>query len=228
VARATLFGSSPGADALADRALDLLRDAGVEIVDDADRDESGTSLGTPTSWEDELVVLLHELRAGLEGYLATREPPAPRTLEQLVAANTALAERELGLFGQEFLADAAVIGDLTTQSYLEARDRNRAAARGWLDRICATHRLDAIVAPTMAPAWYIDDINGDPPVGGAYTAAAVAGYPAMSVPIGLAGGRLPVGLALLGRPYREGRLLSIARGLELLMGDQTRPGFVLE
>jgi len=45
------------------------------------------------------------------------------------------------------------------------------------------------------------------------TPAAIAGWPIMSVPIGLVGG-LPIGLALIAGPGEEWNLLAAARAVE--------------
>jgi aspartyl-tRNA(Asn)/glutamyl-tRNA(Gln) amidotransferase subunit A len=44
--------------------------------------------------------------------------------------------------------------------------------------------------------------------------ANLAGIPAISIPVGLDGAGLPVGVQLLGPAFSEGRLLRIARILE--------------
>ena len=85
-----------------------------------------------------------------------------------------------------------------------------------IDKTMDTHRLDAIVLPTGAPAWPIDLVNGDGSVAGAAsssTPAAVAGYPSITVPVGVAFG-LPVGMSFIGRAYSEGVLLRLAYAYE--------------
>ena len=58
----------------------------------------------------------------------------------------------------------------------------------------AEHRLDALVAPTGAPAWLTDVVNGDSSGASFSSPAAVAGYPHLTVPAGFVSG-LPVGLS---------------------------------
>jgi amidase len=67
-------------------------------------------------------------------------------------------------------------------------------------------------------------VNGDVTLGAGYSIAAVAGYPSITVPIGLVHG-LPVGLALLGRAWSEAVLLRLAAGLESALGLTLRPGY---
>jgi amidase len=70
-------------------------------------------------------------------------------------------------------------------------------------------------------------VNGDSHTRAGYQAAAVAGYPAISIPIGKAGG-LPVGLCLVGTAWSEPVLIRIAFGIEqvLALGDSMRPAWL--
>ena len=81
------------------------------------------------------------------------------------------------------------------------------------------HRLDALVAPTASPAWLTDHIRGDRFDGGdSAGTAAIAGYPDITVPMGLVAG-LPVGVSFFGRAWSEPTLLRIAYALRA--GDET-------
>ena len=78
----------------------------------------------------------------------------------------------------------------------------------------------------MGRAWRLDRVHGDPPIRAGYQAAAVAGYPAISLPVGKADG-LPVGLCLVGTAWSEPLLIRIAFALEqalALYGDM-RPAW---
>jgi len=56
------------------------------------------------------------------------------------------------------------------------------------------HNLDALVGPTGGPAWLTDLVDGDHFGGGSSGAAAVAGYPNVTVPAGFVFG-MPVGIS---------------------------------
>ncbi len=88
----------------------------------------------------------------------------------------------------------------------------------------ARHRLDALVAPTGAPAWVTDLVNGDNPKGWSATAAAVAGYPHITVPAGHVSG-LPVGLSFFGRAWSEPTLIKMAYAFEQATAHRQPPLF---
>lgn len=226
VPRAHYFGYSAAADAAVEHAIGLMAAAGAEIVDPADV-ETAEELATSP---DEMTVLLHEFKVGLEAYLAARPGPpeaCPRTLLELAAFNAAHREQELGLFGDEILSEAAATGGLEAAEYREASARalDLARARG-IDGTLRRHELDALVTPTMGAAWCIDVVNGDSHTGGAgYQAAAVAGYPAISLPVGSVRG-LPLGICLMGPAFSEPRLIGLAFALEQLLALDLRPAYL--
>jgi amidase len=69
------------------------------------------------------------------------------------------------------------------------------------------------VAPTGGPAWLTDCAVGDHFGGGSSTPAAVAGYPAITVPCGYSFG-LPVGITFMGRAWSEAKLIGLAYAYE--------------
>jgi amidase len=86
------------------------------------------------------------------------------------------------------------------------------------------HRLDAIVAPTTGPAGVIDYVYGDRNEGGSSSAAAVAGYPSITVPAGQTLG-LPVGISFFGRAWSEPVLLKLAFSFEQHANARRLPEF---
>lgn len=214
VMRKKYTGYSPAADALFEKALADLRKLGAEIVDPADPDPP-IELG-----DDELDVLLVELKDGLDRYLATRHAVPVRTLADVIAYNEANAMKELFWFGQEFLTTAQSKPPVTDDGYREKAARIRKVAREGLDGQLAGKRLDALVAPTMGPTWPVDLVNGDPSGASSTTPAAVAGYPAVTVPMGFVKGGLPVGITFMGTAWSEGSLLALAYAYE--QGTQHR------
>jgi len=221
VPRSKYFGYHPATDALAEEALKLLRSEGAVIVDPV-------PLTTPEKLgEPEHEVLLHELRADLDAYLARLGGRGPRSLAEVIAWNEAHAEVEMPFFGQETFLEAQRKGPLSSPAYRKARDSClRLSRREGIDATMDRHRLDALVAPTQGPAWLIDWVNGDSDAGGCSTPAAVAGYPHVTVPMGQVRG-LPVGLSFLGRAWSEARLLALAFGYEQASRARRPPTFAV-
>jgi amidase len=88
------------------------------------------------------------------------------------------------------------------------------------------NRLDAILAPTGSPAWKTDLVLGDHFIGGSSSLAAVAGYPAITVPMGFIE-NLPVGVTFFGRAWSEALLLEIAYSYEQGTRHRKAPKYIL-
>ena len=218
-------GFHPETDAVFAHALDVLRQAGATLV------EIPTMPGGPGAadaiGDAEQLVLLTELKADLATYLATTPPAVTaRTLADLIAFNRAHADRELALFGQELFERAEASHGLADPAYLAARARSlRMAGADGIDRMLADSKLDALVAPTTGPAWVIDTIDGDHSSGQTSTLPAVAGYPHLSLPMGLVAG-LPVGLSVIGPAWSDARVLAYGYAFEQALGFSARAGLV--
>lgn len=204
-----LTGYSDVTDAAFERALQVLRDAGavlIEIKDGPDKQAIGAA---------EMTVLMTELKADLNTYLASTDPTQvrTRTLADVIAFNRA-EPRELALFGQELFERAEITKGLEDPAYLVARETSRRlAGPEGLDKALRDNTVIALVAPTTGPAWTIDIVNGDHFVGSASMLPAVAGYPHLTVPMGLAAG-LPVGLSFIGGQWDDARILSLGYAYE--------------
>src|SRR5206468_1950446 len=94
-----------------------------------------------------------------------------------------------------------------------------------IDAVLKKHKLDALIAPTGGPVWPTDLINGDHYTGGYSTASAVAGYPHITVPAGLAFG-LPVGLSFFAGAWSEAKLIKFAYACEQASKARKNPGFM--
>jgi amidase len=201
---------SVAVEARFEAALAVLKAQGATLVDIAhfkDRGQIGSNENT---------VLMTELKADLNAYLATTPPAVKtRTLADLIAFNDAHAARELALFGQESFVKAQATKGLDDPAYKTARAiALQKAGKDGIDAMLAADHLDVLVAPTMPPAWKIDIVNGDQIAGaGAGDLAAVAGYPHLTVPMGLARG-LPVGLSFIGPAWSEAKLLAYGHAYE--------------
>ena len=210
-------GPHPAIDAALERALKAMRDAGASVVE--------VKIATAGQWDQaEGEVLRYEFKDGLERYL--RESDAPvKSLAELIAFNQANAAREQPYFGQELLEQSNRKGSLKDPAYRKfaAQARQLAGPQG-IDATLKRHKLDALIAPATTPAFMVDAVNGDAFGGASWGAAAVAGYPSLSVPMGEASG-LPIGLVFMGKRWSDARLLSLGYAFEQLTRARTPPGY---
>jgi amidase len=213
------FGSNDAQDLLMNNLIDAMKRQGAEITDPAD-------LPTHGKFDDtEFLILQYELKADLNSYLAAR-PGAPRSLKDVIDFNDRNRDKEMPYFAQDIFLKAEAKGPLTTKEYTDALEANhRLSRKEGIDAVMDQFRLDAIMAPTAGPAWITDFANGDHAVGGSSNAAAVAGYPDITVPAGFVFG-LPVGLSFFGRAWSEPLLLKIAYGFEQTIQARRPPRFL--
>jgi amidase len=206
-------------DAVFNRAIDTLRAQGATLVDPAEISTQG-KFDT-----EEQTVLLYEFKDGINRYLANRGA-TPRTLADLIIFNNNEHEREMPIFAQELFVTAQSKGPLTDKDYIDAHERaKRLAGAEGIDAALAKDHLDVLIAPTMGAAWTTDWVNGDHSVGGSVsTAPAVAGYPHVTVPMGLIHG-LPVGLSLVATAWSEPKLIAYAFAFEQASRSRTSPNF---
>jgi len=200
--------AGPATVALLDAAVARLRSCGAEVIDpvelpDADKIE-----------EPEFAALLHEFKHYLNAYLGALPGRHPGTLAELIAFNMSNGSTVLSVFGQELFEQAeATSGDLADEAYMAARGEASRLAATALDGALQSGGLDAVVALSGSPAWLTDHVLGDRHMFGTSGPAAVAGYPAISVPAGFVSG-LPVGVSFMGPPWSEPRLLALAYAFE--------------
>jgi amidase len=200
-----------------EHAVLALRDAGATVVD--------VKISTWGQWDPpELEVLLYEFKDGLNTYLKTANA-APGSLATLIEWNKTNAARAMPLFAQELFEQAQAKGPLTDAAYKKARDdARRLAGREGLLAVLDKEHLDAVVAPSMSPAWPTDPVLGDHFVGAGYGVAAVAGTPSLTIPAGETRG-LPLGVTLMGRAWSEADLLGMGFALEQELHARRPPTF---
>jgi amidase len=211
------MGFHPAVDAATRAAIDAVKKQGAEVID--------VKVGHYGDWNDpEFQVLLYEFKDGLNNYLKSSGAPHA-SLEALIAYNKTHAERVMPFFGQEIFEQAQAKGPLTDAGYLKARDRARQlAGKDGVIALLDGQKLDAILAPSMSPAWPTDHVLGDHFVGAGYGMAAVAGTPSITIPAGETRG-LPIGVTFMGRAYGEGDLLGLAYALEQALAARKAPQF---
>jgi amidase len=192
---------------------DLLIANGVELVD----------LSLPAGLQQfgaaEFLALLYEFKQAIDAYLGDLAPARreARSLAELIDFNRREAAREMPFFGQEIFEQSVACGPLTEPKYLEAvQSLQQSVDVDGLATLFTQSTLDLIVSPGSGPAELIDPIWGNRrDTGGSSlgSAAAVAGYPSLTLPIGLVRD-MPVGLTLVARRNDDAQLLRLAAAME--------------
>jgi amidase len=208
-----LVTGHPATDAVFNDAVSKVREDGMELTDISVA-EPDAAVGA-----DEVTVLLCEMSDDLTGFLVRRGGVGPSSLEEVIAFENEHADVELPFFGHEFFDMALATGGRAGEGYAPARERNLK----WAIDEClepALQEVDCFIAPCYSPAWKNDLVLGGS--GSAHwslvtQAAAIAGWPIATVPMGLIEG-LPVGLSIVGRPGGEPTMLAVAAHFERVLG----------
>ena len=172
-------------------------------------------------------MLIYEFKRDLEQWLKDYQVnEAVDTLAEIVAFNQQQGKAALAFYGQEYLQQAAAI-DLVQDkaAYQQALQQSRLLAGQALDKYLRQQQFDAIILPSYGPAWPIDHVKGDSFNFGTSTAAAVAGYPSVTVPAAYSGA-LPMGVSLVGLPWSEPELVSLAATVEHYLEAYRQPQFL--
>jgi amidase len=215
------FGFDARVDDIIEGCIRELARLGATIIDPAEIETAGQLA------ETEFEVLLYEFKADLNAYLGALGPDAPvHSLDEVIAFNEAHREEVMPYFGQERMLAAQGKGPLTEPDYLEALAANHRLARDeGIDATLRKHELDAIVAPSGAPACLIDWVRGDQRSSGSSSPAAVAGYPNLTVPAGYVFG-LPVGISFIAGAFQEPTLLRLGYAFEQATRVRRTPRFL--
>ncbi len=219
IPREVYWGYSERADEIAGAAIKTMKSLGAKIID---------PVNIPTAknmGEGEMTVLLYEFKSDLNRYLKGLGRSRVRSLKEVIEFNERHREKELKYFGQDILLKAEKTTNLKDRAYLRALKRGLLLSRQkGVDLVMSKHRLDALVAPTTAPAWTVDLVDGDHGMGGSSQPTAIAGYPQVTVPAGFAFG-LPVGISFMGRAFSEPTLLRLAYAFEQATKHRVPPRY---
>lgn len=214
----------PEIDALWRQGAEMLRDAGAELVDIS---LPHTKYALPAFY----VIAPAEASSNLARYDGVRYGQRARLAEGDGIDQMYEKTRAEG-FGPEVqrrvMIGTYVLSAGFYDAYYNRARKVRALVRRDFDRVFADG-IDTILAPVAPSAafplgamdqadpvsMYLNDI---------FTVTLnLAGLPGISVPVGLNGQGLPLGLQLLGRPFDEGELLNHALVLERAAGFVAKP-----
>jgi amidase len=189
--------------AFAENALSVMESLGATIVD--------VDTGDVFAYNgDEFTALLYEFRAQIADYLATLTHTNMRTLADLIAFNDAHCTQEMPYYGQEvFLLAEMFPGYPNDPAYIAARTHARSAARSGIDNVINSG-VDAIVAPHLTNS----------------TGPAVAGYPNLSLPVGIRDSGRPAGILMYSTFLEEPALIGFGYALEQALNVRQQPQFL--
>jgi amidase len=223
----TLVGSV--VNPILDNVIAALEAQGATVVDPTDIDLSATV--------NEFPALLCEFKTDIATYLHTyvhgTNPVSgaayPQTLANLIAFDQAHPNLEGPWNDAVFQSAEATQG--RNGNCAELRRKTTPPVQDAINNLMAANHLDAIIALTNGPAW---PTNDDPNLGdlnghfeyfvGSSTAAAVAGYPDITVPAAHDAG-LPMGITFIGRRWAEPKLLGLAYSYEQATHIRVPPQF---
>ena len=190
--------------ALAEHALSVMESLGATIVD--------TDTGDVFAYtDDEFTALLYEFKAQIAEYLGTLTDTNMRTLADLIAFNNTHCHQELVYYGQDvFESSEQTMGYPHNPIYVAARTHATDTARSGIDDALIADNLDAIVAPHLTNS----------------TGPAVAGYPNLSLPVGIRDSGRPAGMLMYSTFLRESQLIGFAYDLEQELNARSQPQFL--
>lgn len=213
----TMLKHHESVDFLLQKTLEQLKACGAELIE-VEFAEKVSSLGN-----DEMLVLEYEFKDGLNAYLSMANGKI-KSLKDLIEFNRANGQAVMPYFKQEILESSETKGNLDSPDYKAALSRCR-ELRDFTIELLENNQLQAICGPATGAAWCIDPVNGDFWTGyGAYSLAAITGFPSITVPMGMVSG-LPVGITFMGKAFDEPALISIAYAYEQASKNRVPPGF---
>jgi amidase len=189
--------------AFAENALSVMESLGATVVD--------VDTGDVFAYNgDEGTALLYEFRAQIADYLATLTHTKMRTLADLIAFNQAHCTQEMPYYDQDtFILSEQFPGYPNDPAYIAARTHARTAARSGIDSVINSG-VDAIVAPHLTNS----------------TGPAVAGYPNLSIPVGIRDSGRPAGMLMYSTFLHEPQLIGFGYALEQALNARQQPQFL--
>ncbi len=195
------------------RAIDAMRAQGAIIVDPASVDSFDVILKS-VDWE------CNPFKFDLERYFAARGSNAPvKTVDEILKSGKFHPSVELRLQ----VAKAATLAPEANPACIKL-DTVRARLGKAVSMMMDANTLDALVYPTWSyPPRLIGDLN-TPHGDNSQIFSPVTGFPAITVPMGYTRhNTLPAGMTLFGRPWSEGKLITLAYGFEQATHHRRRP-----
>ena len=203
-----VFGFSPEADAVAEEAIQALKDLGATVIDPVEIPN------VFDVFDAELTVLTFEFKVDLHRYLSELTNTTMRSLADIIAFNDSHADTEMPWFGQELFLLAEDTDGLHDPVYKDALRLEKTLMINGIRSTLQDNDVDAIFSLTGSPPWTTDLVNGDHFLTASSWPAAIAGFPNITVPAGYSFDELPVGVNFFADAWSEPRLIGLAYAFE--------------
>lgn len=195
---------------LLDQALVDMTAAGVKVVDSVSIEHLDSLRAAFPS--------IPRMRYDFENYLSTRPELPYKSLPEILASGDYHPYLQYTL-NQQVQDSLDPTAHKDYPAYLKAQANLQAAVLQLMD----DYSLDALVYPTYNyPPRLTGDLNTTYGANSG-TISPPTGFPAFNVPMGFSFGTLPAGLQLLGRPFSEPTLITIAYGYEQATKHRRKP-----
>ncbi len=204
-------------DAILRQSLTQMEKAGATIV------EVEFMKKTAEFGKAEFEMMEYEFKDGLNRYLSSANSKI-KSLSDVIKFNKENEVTAMPWFKQEILESSELKGGLESKEYITAVQQ-LGSLKVYLDQLFNQQDLDAMCGPATGTAWCNDVINGDFWTGyGAYTPAAITGYPSITVPMGFVN-ELPLGLSFFGQAFCESTIIAIGYAFEQISKNRRPPKF---
>ncbi|NIF05251.1 amidase [Chryseobacterium sp. Tr-659] len=213
-------GASKKVDELFRKTLKVLEAQGAVII------EIDNDIISENVQQKSFELMINEFKDGLNDYFLSLGKNAPiKNIDELITFNKNNKE-ELQYFGQEFLELAAKSNGIKDKNYPQTlKSVQEGSQKKGIDFTMNKYKLDAIISPATTEAWKTDLKNGDSYSFGSADAAAIAGYPSITLPMGYID-ELPVGILFSAGKWEEGKLINMAYTFEQVNPQRKVPGFL--
>jgi amidase len=210
--------------------INALKARGATVIDPTDIDLSATA--------NEFPALLCEFKSDIATYLHTyvhgTNPVTGTAYSQTLADLIAFDQAHPALEGpwNDAVFEAAEATNGRDKDCEKLRKRTTPPVQRAIDQLLKSKHLDAIIALTNGPAWPTNDNPNEGDLNGHFEffvgssgAAAVAGYPDITVPAGDDAG-LPLGITFIGGQWSEPKLIGLAYDYEQATHIRVPPEFI--
>ncbi|GAB4384150.1 MAG: hypothetical protein Kow00121_47190 [Elainellaceae cyanobacterium] len=221
------FGGDPEIDALAEAAIEKLKELGAEIVDPVVFDPEFIDFFVENDGPNIRRIADYRFKEDWDAYVATFGPEVPKTVEEFIEIyKTEVVNSPLPVQNSVLnLLERAASTSTDDPVYKNLIENVLPTATELKLALFDAYDLDALVFPYQTnfappisnPVYSVDDptfVSSEVPTPDTLAGYSSVGFPGIVVPMGFGSEGLPTTLSFFGRPYEEGKLISYAYDYE--------------